>query len=470
MSKIIIYILLFLFLSLYSVATVIKGNAKEYADNEIIFYRYKDRITFLKEEVFRLKIDSVGNFESSFEIDDVTYVFGEFGIYHAYFFVEPNNVYEIILPPFAKKDKKDLFNPFFSPEKVHIGIKNLKNTDLNYLIIDFDYYYNRYHDLKLLDIYSKGLNGDIDTFINEINVRYEYAQNNYFKTYKKYRIAALKNLATQKQYEKALVYAYFTKDSILYDNPAYMDLFNNIYSNYFDKYLVSKNGPYLYAVINYGHSIRRLNMLLSEHFELRNKQFRELVILKGINDSFANKNISWLPLLLTLDSLHISTDFPQHKIIAQNIADNTLSLAKGTIAPPFALPDTNGNIIELFNLRGKYVYLHFANTETYSSQTEFELIKRIYERYKGYCTFVTVLTDNDHQAANKFMKENDYNWTYLFTEINSETINNYNVSSYPTYYFISPTGTLLLSPAPSPIDNFENYLFEVIEGRKNVKP
>lgn len=455
---------MFLFSVVNLHATEIYGNAKDYAGSELIFYRYQDRITFLKEEVFRLQIDTSGNFKTSFDLDEITYVFGEFGIYHAYLFAEPNNSYEIILPPLVEKENKDIFNPFFTPEKVHIGIKNLQKTDLNYLIIDFDYYYFRYHDLKFLDIYSQGLKTDIDTFINEINKQYEYADNDYFQSYKKYRIAALKNLATQKQYEKALVYAYFTKDSVLYDNPAYMDLFNNIYSDYFDKYLVSKNGAYLYAVINYGHSIRRLNMLLSEHFELRNKQFRELVILKGINDSFANKNLSWLPLLLTLDSLHITTQYPQHKIIAQNIADNTLSLAKGTIAPPFALPDSAGNIKELFDYRGKYVYLHFANTQTYSSQTEFDLMKRIYDRYNGYCTFITVLTDEDRAAASNFMRKNNYNWTFLFTEINSETISHYKVSTYPSYYFISPKGTLIMSPALSPTDNFESYLFNIIEG------
>ncbi|MDD4150811.1 MAG: TlpA disulfide reductase family protein [Bacteroidales bacterium] len=470
MHKIIIYILLLVGISSSVHASKVFGIAKEYAGNELIFYRYQDRITFIKEEVFRLKIDSIGKFSINIEPEETIYVFGEFGIYHAYFFIEADKDYEIILPPFAEKEEKDIFNPFFMLEKVHIGIKDMQKTDLNYLIIDFDYYYFRYHDLNLLDIYSSGLKIGVDTFINEINQRYAYADNNYFKAYKKYRIAALKNLATQKQYEQALIYAYFTKDSVLHENPAYMDLFNNIYSDYFDKYLVSKNGAYLYAVINYGHSITRLNRLLSEHFELRNKEFRELVILKGIHDSFANKNLSWLPLLLTLDSVYIATDYEKHKLISQNIADNTLSLAKGTIAPPFELPDSAGNMKNLTDYRGKYVYLNFANTTTYTSQAEFDLIKNIYDRYKGYCIFLTVFTDDNRENAKNFMTNNKYEWSDLFTENNSDVINTYKVSTYPTYYFISPDGTLLSSPAPSPIDNFETYLFDIIEGRRLPKP
>jgi peroxiredoxin len=446
-------------------ASVLYGTAKDYAGSELIFYRYLDRITFMKEEIFRLQIDTAGDFRTEIDVEEVIYVFGEFGVYHAYFYLEPDKDYELLIPPFAEMEAKDIFNPFFAPERVQIGIKNMQKSDLNYLIMDFDYYYFRYHDLNFIDIYAQGLQTDVDTFINEINQRYDYADNEFFKAYKKYRIASLKNLATQKQYESALVYAYFTKDTVLYENPAYMDLFNNIYGDYFDRYLVSENGGYLYAIINYGHSITRLNKLFMQHFEFRNKQFRELVILKGLNDSFASKNLEWLSLLLTLDSVHLSTEYPMHKLIAQDIADNVLSLAKGTVAPPFELPDTAGNLKKLHNFRGKYVYLHFANTTTYTSQAEFELVKNIYDRYKGYCIFVTVLTDEDREAAKEFMKKNNYNWVCLFTEINSKTISNYKVSAYPTYYFISPNGTLLLSPAPSPLDDFESYLFHLIEGR-----
>jgi len=451
---------------LFGTEVHIFGNAKTYSGNELIFYKYSDRITFLKEQLFTIEIDAEGNFDTKFEINEITYVFGEFGVYHAYFYAEPGGEYEILLPEFDEKDEKDLFNPFFEPEAVHLGIKGMKNTDLNYLIIDFDYYFFRYLDLNYLEIYSGGLSSDVDTFINNIDLHYKDIDNQYFNEYKRYRIAALKNIATQKQYEKALVYAYFTKAPVLYDNPAYMELFNNIYADYFDEYLTGQNGATLYAIINYGHSISRLKKLLNQNFELKGPQFRELVILKGLNDAFANKNLPWLPLLLTLDSVYLSTKFPLHQKIAQNIADNSLSMATGTIAPPFELPDTADNMKELYDFRGKYVYLHFANTKTYTSQTEFGLIKNLYERYKGICIFITILTDEDKEAARKFITDNELHWQFLFTEINSKVISSYNVVTYPTYYLIDADGTLLMSPAPSPCDNFETYFFKLVGGNE----
>ena len=450
-------------------ATRVFGTAKEYANSELIFYRYQDMITYTKEEVFRLKVDADGNFDSSFGIDRITYIFAEFGVYYVYFYAEPDGNYEIMLPEYVPRTEGDLFNSYFEPTEMQLGIKGMKETDLNYLIMDFDYYYNRYYDLKMEDLYVKGLKTDVDTFINNINARYKKYDNAYFQQYRRYRIAALKDMVTKREYEPLLVYSYYSNKEILYDNPAYMDLFNSFYYNYFDNYLVTPGGPDLYRVITYGHSISLLHKLIGHSQLHKKKQFRELVMLKGINDAFSNDNFHWFPLLLTLDSLYITTEYPIHQQIAQNIVDNFLSMAKGTVALPFELPDTMGNMMTLENFKGKYLYLQFANTQTYSSQAEFDVLKRIYNRYKGVCIFVTILTDKDREAAKKFISDNSLNWTFLFAEDNDKVLSDYKVKAYPTYYLIDPAGTLIMSPAPSPSENIEKYLFNIIENQKKKK-
>ncbi len=470
LRKILLCSLCLLGLSVSSMyATHVFGNAKEYANSELIFYRYQDRITYIKEEVFRLRVDGEGNFVADFGIDRITYIFAEFGVYYVYFYAEPNGNYEIILPEYVERTNAELFNSYFEPTEMHLGIKNMKETDLNYLIMDFDYYFNRYYNLKMEDLYINGLKTDVDTFINNINSRYKKYSNTYFQQYRRYRIAALKEMVTKREYESALVYSYYSNKEILYDNPAYMDLFNSIYNNYFDNYLVSPGGADLYRIITYGHSISLLHKLIGSNPKHKRKQFRELVMLKGLNDAFANDNLQWLPLLLTLDSLYITTEYPIHQQIAQNIADNSLTMAKGTVALPFELPDTVGNMMSLSDFKGKYLYLQFANTQTYSSAAEFDVLKRVYNRYKGLCIFVTILTDSDKEKAKKFIADNSLNWTFLFAEINSKVISDYKVRAYPTYYLIDPQGMLVMSPAPSPAENFEKYLFKIIENQKRKK-
>jgi peroxiredoxin len=445
------------------------GHAPEYAGSNIVFFKYSDRITFIRDSLFILEIDSEGKFDVVFNIDFITYVFAEYELYHAYFYAEPGQTYELILPPFDIKTEAEIFNPFFRPERIHIGIKDMKKTDLNFIINEFDYFYDRYYQLNYIDIISQGIESNLDTFISQNRKHFEFANNPYFKAYSKYRYAALRHIATDKKFPHVVVYANYTKDTVWFDNPAYMDLFNMIYDKYFDHYLGTKGGKALYAYINYGHSISNIRQMLSRHLELENQQLRELVILKGLNDAFQHNNFSWLPLLLTLDSLYISTNYDYHKDIAQNIADNTLSMMPGTIAPPFELEDTTGNSVSLASFRGHFLYLNFADTRTYSSKMEFDLINRIYERYNHVCRVVTILTDENKEDAKNFIRQNKLKWTFLFAEINNPVLSTYKVTAFPTYYLIDLDGTLLMSPAPGPTDNFERYLFRTLQHRGMLK-
>ena len=128
-----------------------------------------------------------------------------------------------------------------------------------------------------------------------------------------------------------------------------------------------------------------------------------------------------------------------------------------------------GNMLSLNDFKGKYLYLQFANTQTYSSVAEFDVLKRVYNRYKGLCIFVTILTDSDREKAKKFIADHSLNWTFLFADVNSKVISDYKLRAYPTYYLIDPKGVLVMSPAPSPAENFEKYLFKIIENQKRKK-
>ena len=460
MKNFILFIILFFLIinSLFS-ATTIYGNAEEYAGNKLVFYKYSDRITFIKDKIFDLEIDQKGNFKTLIDINETTFVFAEFGIYYAYLYLEPNSSYDIVLPEYIERQDKDIFNPYYQAYPIHLGIKNMKKTDLNYLIMDFDAYYDSFIDY--VDFSDKNIEAIVKEFLTEINGDYKDINNEYFNNYKKFRIANLKNLATRKESESIIAFTHFTKSPVLYDNPAYMDLFNNMYNSYFDRYLTSEKGQLLYATIQYGHRITLIHQLLAQEPEFRYSQFREMVILKGINDALLNRNLEWNPLLLTLDSLIKSTNYEIHKKIAQNIADNAVVMSPNTVAPVFSLPNINGDSINIKKFRGNYIYLQFANTKSYSSQLEFDLMKKIYQRYKTMCTFITVLTDEDKENAKKYIQKKKLEWEFLFTETNSNVLSMYNVDIFPLFFLIDTEGLLKLSPAPAPSENFEEIFFRM---------
>jgi hypothetical protein len=89
----------------------------------------------------------------------------------------------------------------------------------------------------------------------------------------------------------------------------------------------------------------------------------------------------------------------------------------------------------------------------------------LHKRYKEVCNFVTILTDSDIESAKAYINKNEFGWTFLFTEINSQTISTYKIDTYPTYFLVDTRGSLLMSPAPSPSENFEKYFFKYVEDK-----
>jgi peroxiredoxin len=447
-------------LMVYSGECHVFGRDISYAGTELDFYVYSDPITQTPVLIGTCSVRSDGTFKGLLSIDKTNYVFTEIGSYHLYFYAEPNQNYQLVLPEYKKQNEADEVNPFWEPEYIHLGIKGMEKYDLNYLILDFDYYFNRYLDERIVDIIAKGMKSDVDTFINEIDAEFPSGHHPYFDSYKNYRFAMLRYIAYERNVRE-VSFRYFAKDSVCYNNPSYSDLFNKIYQNFLDDELLLPSGPLIYQSIVYGHSIRALKRVLARKMELKNDRFRELVILKGIYDAFYNDNYAWTPLLLTLDSLCIATPYLEHKQIGQLIADKVLSMASGTVAPIFALPDSSGNIVKLNDLKHEFLYLSFINTNSFTCQQQLDLLKILHTKHSKFFKVVSIVVDNDVAKAKKFFRNKNYNWTVLYAPDNEALIKQYKVAAYPTYFLVGPSGELILSPAPSPLENFERIFFSI---------
>jgi hypothetical protein len=67
-----------------------------------------------------------------------------------------------------------------------------------------------------------------------------------------------------------------------------------------------------------------------------------------------------------------------------------------------------------------------------------------------------------------YVKNTGLNWTFLHFGNQPSILEEYDIRAYPTYYLIGPDGKLLLSPAQSPGENFEQYLFEIMRSRGDI--
>ena len=210
----------------------LSGTAKDFSGDSIEILRYTDFITYNTEVLNYITPDTSGNFSVDIKVDEITFIYMYMGIYKAEMYVEPDKDYIIDLPPRQNKTTAEELNPYFRYKEALIGIMSPKKDLLNINIRIFDDIYEKYLKDNFSDLYHNRMKVDsFSIFINKIFVDYD---NKYFKAYVKYRMIELSFIGSARNYKVISEY-YYKNKPILYNNFAYMELFNNLFKDFFTR-------------------------------------------------------------------------------------------------------------------------------------------------------------------------------------------------------------------------------------------
>ncbi len=471
MNKITCILCISLFLSVSAVSTsqnvVIYGNAPSYANREIVFNSYCDQVSSEEQEIGRCMADSSGNFKVSFNTDNITFIFSHLGVYKAFLYVKPDKEYEIILPERADRTPEELLNPYFTESRIQLGIANIGTDDLNFLIRIFNDAYTPFYNKHILNFIGNDDFSELDADIERMEKPFVNSTNTFFNDYRKYRYGLIKFLSSQK---KAVTTQedYFKNKPVLFNNPAYMELFNQVYNKYFMLSARTGEGKEIYNAINNSENYLKLKNALAANKVFSNDTILELVILKEIYSEFYDDNFSRKGLLNILDTLMSQTKIQQNKLIGNTVKTKITKLLSGYDPPAFELYDAENNLITLSKFKGRYVYLNFCMSYSYTCLGEFEILDGIYERHKDRLEIITIIVEPDPAVFIDFLTKNNYNWTFLYYGNQPQVLKEYDIRAYPTYFLIGPDGELLISPSPSPSENFESKLISTMKGRGDL--
>ena len=439
----------------------ISGNAPTYRNQTIAFYRYADLITNTEEELAKCDVDSSGNFNCNLKINETSFIYSNTGIYKLYLFVEPGKSYRIVLPEYEPKSEGQRLNPFFRETDVHVGIEQMDPNDLNYLISSFDLAFNENFDQIVRDAYAGIESISVDSLTAALEKRFSQLSHPFFDAYRNYRYGLLKQLSLMQQ-SRSISEEYFANLPIRYNNPAYMELFNLLYDKYFLFFARADKGTDVFSNITNERSYTNLKNTLANDDVLANDTLMELVILKGLHDGFFDDKFSRKALLTILDSVYTTTTVAEHLLIAENIRSKVSRLLAGFVPSPFELYTIDGKLKSLNDFEGKYVYLNFCTTTSYSCLQEFSLLQKLYEKHKKRLEIVTISVDRDISDLENFITQTGYQWTFLHYGNKPDIIKDFDIRAYPTYFLIGPDRRLILSPAPSPRENFEVQFFNYL--------
>jgi peroxiredoxin len=444
----------------------VKGTARSYAGEVLSIYTYQDLISKKETELAKCTVDTDGNFIFRFEIKQTLMAFVHLNVFKGIIFLEPNKEYEIVLPQKVNKLPEDELNPFFEEQEFFIRILNQSELELNHLIGKFNHEYDQRFDKYFRQYFGKLSKAVVDTMIDEIERLFVSADNLFFKDYKTYTFHTLRSMAYERNNERIIESA-FTSKPVLYNNPAYMELFNKLFNNYLSYFSKTDSGRMVPQYLIKHKSLQLLRNALSKNKYLEDKNLQDIILSKSLYDNYYKDDFPHEAIVFVMDSLRKAAFSEENRTIAQNLYERITSLMPGYFAPVFELPDKSGKMYDLSKSKGKFVYLNFINPKSYTALQELEVLKKMSSRNFEMLEIITICVSRTIDEMNKLLKDNSYNWKFLYYSTNFDLLKKYNIRAYPTYYLINPEGRMAMSPAFPPTEaSFEARYFDMLRAWK----
>ncbi|QMW04894.1 TlpA family protein disulfide reductase [Spirosoma foliorum] len=120
-------------------------------------------------------------------------------------------------------------------------------------------------------------------------------------------------------------------------------------------------------------------------------------------------------------------------------------VSQGSIAPVFQLPKSNGQVINLKHLRGKYILLDFWASWCGPCRVKNKKLATITTKLSGKLQLISVSLDTSKQKWLAASQKDGINWLNLcdLQGFKSQVAQAYNITGVPRTFLISPQGKIL---------------------------
>lgn len=434
----------------------ITGTATFAAGEEIRLLVFHDLLNGIADVAATDIIDKHGRFALKYNTRDIELAQIAIRTSKAEFFIVPANSYNFTITVDSTLYQR------INPEK-YGGFLQIENTktdtgDLNYKINRFSQYFNQVADTYSYPmIYGSGDNvfDTVRRIISE-HFDFQYIPENFYQSYGYYTLGSIDLL----QYRKKPVYLYrkyFDNDNILYNNPAYMSLFNQFYEGYlyYSPY-VSKE--LLDRTINETPDYPTLFNEVGRDPKLANARLRELVIIKNLIEFLDNKEFDHGNILKLLEYIRQTSSFEKHiDLIGSKLSQIE---KRRKVTEEVAFRDEKGHKVQLKQYEGTAVYLHVFQTDCLNCIREMMIIKDLQSKYNGRVQFVSLCIDPEKETYQAFVKQYGkmFEWPLLYFDAQYDWLLQQGIETLPEHLFFNADGTLAMRYPPAPEQGLPEYL------------
>ncbi len=451
-----------LILSLWCIAgtaqppVTISGSAPFAAGEEIRLLVFHDLLNGIPTVATTDIIDKNGHFTLKYNTNDILLAQLAIRTSKAEFFITPSNSYNFNI------SMDSILYERIDPEK-YGGFLQIENTkadtnDLNYKISRFSQFFNRVTDAYSYPMVYGASYNVFDTVRDIIAKRYTFHYNpaNYYQSYGYYTLGEIDILEFRKK--PILLYQkYFDNDYILYNNPAYMSLFNQYYENYlyYSPY-ISKE--VMDRTINDSPDYPALFNEVGRDPKLTNARLRELVIIKNLIGFLDNEEFDPSNIIKLLEYIRTASSFDKHKELITsklNQIQNSQRLLEET-----TFQDEKGHKAKLKQFIGKPVYLHIFQTDCINCIREMIIIKELNAKYGEKIQFVSLCADPGKNTYLEFIKQygKQFDWPILYFDGQYDWLWQQGVETMPDHILFNAAGGVGQRYAPAPEQGLPEYL------------
>ncbi len=434
----------------------ITGTAPFAKNQEIRLAVMNDLLNGIPQLVATDKIDRNGHFKLTYQTNDIQLVQLSIRTTKAEFFIVPHNAYE-----FQVSVDSALFG-FVCPETfggfLQIASSKTDTADLNYKLNRFSNYLDNamdYFGFRL--IYDKDATA-YDSIQQLLKERFDirYNPQNFYQTYLFYSCGMIDRMFMVK--EPQFVYRqYFEDKDVLYNNPAYMSLFNACYTDYlYNSRYVSKD--LLSRTINEDADFLGLFNETGRDPMLVNDRIRELVILKNLIALYDDEDFDRGNIIELLQYIKDNSRFPEHVLFAQNALSKLRPSENAKESPVFK--NSKGKNIDFKQFEGKDIYVQLFQSDCMECIREMMILKELYGTYADKIQFVSLDLDMDKENYENFCETyaEMFPWPILHFNDQYDWLMENGIETLPDYMVMDQEGRIISRDLPAPGNGLAGFL------------
>lgn len=365
------------------------------------------------------------------------------------FVVSPNATYDFQIEIPSTED----YVSFFEKPLPSLRIKKASDRGLYRQLSDAEDIINNFILNHFNEIYRQRKLSYVDSLRDELQQQFPDGMTRYVDDYVEYKLASTK-LAIYSDGVQRVIQQHFDGKKILYLQPAYMDLFKEVFVHYFWN---RKFDTKLFKEAFYKSPEALRHYLESaDPIIANNKQLAELILIYNLGKMYHEEPHDREYIIAHLDALEENTTQKQHKTIIKNLRKRQSQFAQGAPAIDFSLNDAEGNKTKLSDFSDRLVLLQFVDAYAPTIQQQFDKLRQLHEQWQDTVLVITIASQERFKLYQDKFREQKISWPLLNLDDDILLLEKYNVKTFPEYVIIKPGTKIGMAPAPAP-DQFLDY-------------